>query len=161
MKISYRLAKAEDLDSLVELRILMQIEVNNFNESEVTTKYRDRVRFYFENAINERRYFAAVAVEANRIVGNAGVCFYEKPPSISGGFGKQGYVTNVYTRKSHRGKGIATELMKKLNQLAIDQKVEKLHLGATDDGKGIYESVGYKAGKSPYLEITFASVKAQ
>ncbi len=119
MEISYRLANSEDFDFLVELRILMQLEVNGLDETQATSKYRDRVSRYFQNAIAQEKYFAAVAVHEGKIVANAGVCFYEKPPSISGGFGKQGYVTNVFTRKSHRGKGIATQLMKLLNQLAV------------------------------------------
>jgi hypothetical protein len=40
--ISYRLATTEDIQQLVELRILMQVEVNGLTNEDVTTTYLDK-----------------------------------------------------------------------------------------------------------------------
>lgn len=153
--ISYRLATTEDIQQLVELRILMQVEVNGLTNLDVTTTYLDKVIDYFEGSIGSDKYSSVIALEDNYIVAAAGVCFYEKPPSISGGSGIVGYVTNVYTRKEYRGQGIGTLLMKSLNDLAQKKKADKLHLGATADGAGIYKSVGYQEPRFVSLEKKF------
>jgi GNAT superfamily N-acetyltransferase len=153
--LNFRLATLEDVDQLVQLRVLMQLEVNSFPEDQVTDEYHSAVKNYFLDAIPGKKYFAIVAENDGKIVGNAGACFYQKPPSISGGTGLVGYVTNVYTDKNHRGKGIGTQMMKELNKLAVAQKADKLHLGATEDGASIYRSVGFNEPRFVNFEIKF------
>jgi GNAT superfamily N-acetyltransferase len=153
--IFYRLATPKDIQQLVELRILMQVEVNGLTNLDVTNAYLDKVIDYFEGVVGTDKYFSVIALDGEYIIAAAGVCFYEKPPSISGGSGIVGYVTNVYTRKEYRGKGVGTQLMKELNDLARKKRVDKLHLGATGEGLGIYKTVGYQEPKFVNLEIKF------
>lgn len=153
--IQYRLANTNDMDQLIELRILMQLEVNHFSKVNMSPDYKEKVKNYFSQSLKNHSYESAIAVENDIIIGTAGVCFYEKPPSISGGSGLVGYITNVYTRESHRGRGIGTNLMKKLNEVAVERKADKLHLGATSDGLSIYKAVGYKEPRFVNLEIKF------
>lgn len=157
--ITYRLATPEDVQQLVELRILMQVEVNGLTNLDVTTAYLDKVIDYFEGAVGTDKYSSVIALEEEYIVAAAGVCFYQKPPSISGGSGIVGYVTNVYTRKDYRGRGIGTQLMRELNDLAAKKRADKLHLGATPDGAGIYKSVGYQEPRFVSLEKKFTTLK--
>jgi len=158
-KISYRYANINDIDQLVELRILMQIEVNFISDQispELKMNYHDLVKTYLKNKLTNEDYICAVAVsEQGKILATAGVCFYQKPPSITGGTGMVGYVTNVYTCTSHRRQGIGRELIKRLNEKAQEKKADKLHLGATSDGVNIYRNIGYKEPRFINLEIKF------
>ncbi len=163
--VFFRFATNVDIDQLVDLRVLMQLEVNKFSEMQVTAEYREKVKMYFQDALQNKKYFSAVAESGSAIVGTAGVCFYEKPPSLFGGTGLVGYVTNVYTMESFRGQGVGTELMRKLNELAQNLQADKLHLGATTDGLSIYKAVGYSEPRFVNLEIkepfiTNANLKA-
>jgi GNAT superfamily N-acetyltransferase len=153
--IKYRFAEASDIDQLVELRVLMQIEVNEFQGHSIPAEYLEKVKSYFIESLKNQKYASAVALIGDQVVATAGVCFYEKPPSIVGGTGMVGYVTNVFTRKEYRGNGIGTNLMKKLNEFALEKKVDKLHLGATADGIKIYQTVGYQGPRFVHLEIKF------
>jgi len=153
MIINYRSANISDLEQLVQLRILMQLEVNGLSKDKVTDDYVQKVRTYFQNTIETKKYFSAIATDGDKIVGTAGVCFYEKPPSISTGSGLVGYVTNVYTLPFYRKKGVGTTLMRKLNQIASELNAHKLHLGATLDGLSIYKAVGYEEPRFVNLEI--------
>ncbi len=152
-KLVYRFATSHDIDQLVELRVLMQTEVNGLPEHQIPSGYKEKVRHYFQGAIESKKYYGAIAVADSVIVGTAGVCLYEKPPSVSGGSGLVGYVTNVYTSKSFRGRGVGTSLMKKLNELAKDLNVDRFHLGATVAGESIYKAVGYYEPRFVNLEI--------
>lgn len=153
--IEYRFANVSDIEQLVELRVLMQLEVNNFPSESVSPEYLEKIRTYFIQSLKNGKYSSAIALAEKEIVGTAGACFYEKPPSISGGTGIVGYVTNVYTRKEYRGNGVGTNLMRKLNEHALEVKADKLHLGATSDGLQIYKAVGYQEPRFVNLEIKF------
>jgi GNAT superfamily N-acetyltransferase len=150
--LEIRLGTIDDLDELVRLRVLMQGEVNVFEMNDVTDEYVAKVRNYFESALQTKKYLSAVAVVDGRVVGTAGVCFYEKPPAIYGGSGIVGYVTNVYTEVEFRRKGIGEKMMAALVDLAKEVKADKLHLGATDDGISIYKSVGFQEPRFVQLE---------
>lgn len=153
--VQFRIANLNDVDQLVELRILMQLEVNGFSKNQVTDEYKNQVKEYFLKTIPNKNYFSIVAEVKTKIIGTAGVCFYEKPPSISGGTGLVGYVTNVYTNVDCRGKGIGTQMMFELNKLATTNKADKLHLGTTEAGLSIYKAVGFKEPRFVNLEMKF------
>ncbi len=155
--IKYRFANTNDIDQLIELRVLMQLEVNSLINHQVSGEYLESVRNYFTLSLKDQKYSSAIAIDGDVIIGTAGACFYNKPPSITGGSGLIGYVTNVYTRKEYRGCGVGTNLMRKLNELGVELKADKLHLGATSDGLQIYKAVGYLEPRFVNLEIKFKS----
>lgn len=154
-EITYRIATAEDVQQLVELRILMQVELNGLTNLDVSTKYLDQVIDYFEGSLGTEKYASVIALDEKYIVAAVGVCFYEKPPSIAGGIGRVGYVTNVYTREEYRKRGISTQLMKDLVELARKKRVDKLHLGSTKNGANVYKSLGFEEPKYVNLEMIF------
>lgn len=148
-----RLAKNEDIDQLTKLRSLMQQEVNEISESKVTDEYLNTVKQYFKESLANKSYVSSVAVVDGKIVAAAGVVFYQKPPSLPSGTGLVGYVTNVYTLPEFRKQGLASKLIELLVSEAKKRKVTKLHLGSTDDGKTIYERLGFKAVRFSALEL--------
>lgn len=153
MKIEYRFANLEDVEQLVRLRTLMQLEIHQPSDKSSIDEFSQKVKKYFLKSITQDKYHSSVAVFENKIIGNAGVVFYERPPSIKGGAGLVGYVTNVYTEKQFRGLGIGTQLMRELTKLALKLEVDKLHLGATPEGLSIYKSIGYEDPQFYNLEL--------
>ncbi len=152
-QLTIRTATLSDIAQLVELRVLMQLEVNRLSADKIPANYRDLCTEYFKNSISSKKYYGSVAAVDGKIIAGAGVCFYEKPPGISGGVGIAGYVTNVYTLPEYRGKGISTKLMLVLTNFARDLGADKLHLGSTEDGLNVYKKVGFKDPKCIALEI--------
>ncbi len=160
MTLIYRTCQLSDIEELIELRILMQSEVNQLSEisEEKLIKYKQKCHDYFYEFINNKKYLSIVALYENKIVGTAGVCFYHKPPSLLGdSSGIIGYVTNVYTREPFRKKGIGSQMMAELKQLAEKIGADKLHLGATIDGANIYRSVGFEEPRFLSLECKTSS----
>jgi|GEM_PF-5087295 N-acetylglutamate synthase and related acetyltransferases len=54
-----------------------------------------------------------------------------------------------------RKRGIAAELMKLLAAHAKEAGASKIHLGTTDEGRGLYEKIGFKEVVFPALELRF------
>ncbi len=149
----YRLATVDDLAQLVELRVLMQREVNNPKESDVGPAYLEAVHNYFAQNLSSGGYVSAVAEIGGKLVSANGLVIYTKPPSVNGGTGRMGYLSNVYTRSEVRGRGIASELMKLITEYARLNGVDRLHLGATDLGKGVYLRAGFQPPRFTPLEL--------
>ncbi len=149
----YRLATIADIDKLLPLRLGMQQEVNEVSDQDVPPEYLDNVRSYFAHAMNEGKYASSVAEINGKLIAAAGLVIYEKPPSLKGKNGRNGYITNVYTLPEHRGQGHAAELLKLLIQHARQNNVDNLGLGATEMGKGVYERVGFKPTRHVALEM--------
>ncbi|MFL5812074.1 MAG: GNAT family N-acetyltransferase [Bdellovibrionia bacterium] len=152
-KPNCRIATLGDLPQLVELRILMQKEVNASSADRVDPSFPAALEKYFIQAMGNGSYVSAVAEMDGKLVSTNGLIIYHKPPSITGGDGRVGYVSNVYTLPEWRGRGIASELMKLIVSFAKESRLDKLHLGATDSGIGVYERVGFRAPRFPQLEM--------
>ena len=87
---------------------------------------------------------AFLAEEDGKIVSAAVVCYYQLIPSVSNPSGNTGYLQNVYTRPEYRGRGLASELVKRIVEDAKKRKVSRLLLNATDMGRTVYEKIGFQ-----------------
>ena len=152
---SCRFATLDDLSQLVELRILMQREVNPANSVNIDPGYPKAITQYLVQGMTNGSYFSAVASIDGKLISANGLVIYNKPPSINGGTGRVGFISNVYTRPEWRGRGIASNLMELIVSFAKESRLDKLHLGATDSGIGVYERVGFKPPRFPQLEMKF------
>lgn len=151
----FRAATLEDISELVNLRFMAILETNGIDQNQRTPEFEKKVQEYFIEGLSNQTYFGAVAEQDGQLVSNNGLVLYRKPPSFKGSTGIVGYVTNVYTKPQFRKMGIATELMKLLIAYAKSTGATKIHLGATDDGRPLYEKHGFKDVAIPALELRF------
>lgn len=150
-----RRALPDDAAALAQLRVMMQSEIKGAAPDDQRDRALRTMCDYFTKGLSDRSFIAMVALRDGQIVSTNGIAFYQKPPSLYGGAGLVGYVTNVYTLPDWRGKGIASSLFRQLLEEAAAYHPDKLHLGATDMGEKIYQRCGFKAPASPQLEIRF------
>jgi hypothetical protein len=75
----------------------MQKEVNPASVEAIDPGYSEALKSYFIQAIQNESYVSAVADVNGKLVSANGLIIYHKPPSITGGSGKVGYISNVYT----------------------------------------------------------------
>ena len=151
--VEYRKATLDDIDQLVILRTLMQCEVNHIDPFQDFTDYQNKARHYFQENLKNETYISGVAVIDGKIISACGVVFYNKPPSIVSGKSIVGYVTNVFTLPTHRGVGHATKALEILIAEGKKRNADKLVLGSTEDGKGVYENLGFKIPRFVNLEL--------
>jgi ribosomal protein S18 acetylase RimI-like enzyme len=89
-------------------------------------------------------YLAWVAVTPDRsIVGGLGLWLMDWPPHVIGSGARRGNILNVYVEPQSRRRGIARALMETALAWTRVNAVDCVILHASDDGRALYESLGF------------------
>lgn len=108
---------------------------------------------FFKKWLVSDDFLQLIAEENGNLLSTAAIIYYDLPPSFTNKIGIRGYVTNVYTAPEHRRKGLSKMLLKKLLEDAESRGIKKLWLGASEDGRPLYEKLGFIQQES-YMELT-------
>jgi len=121
---------------------------------------RARARSRLEQWIDSGNYVGWLATPAGKpemIVAGAGVQLQPilpRPRDVSTiGEGRQGTIVNVFTEPQWRRRGIACLLIQEIIIWSRDEKLDRLILHASDEGRSIYEKLGFVASN----EMRFVS----
>ena len=142
--MEYRVTDANDIDMLMDVRLSMLRIVNDLPADYI---------FDDELVVSSRRYFlegdqtTVVAVNDGRCVACASMSYIEIMPTFSHSSGKRAHLMNVYTEEYYRRRGIAKHLVNMLIGDARAHGATEISLDATESGRPLYESVGFKASE--------------
>lgn len=142
--MEYRVTDANDIDMLMDVRLSMLRIVNDLPADYI---------FDDELVVSSRRYFlegdqtTVVAVDDGRCVACASMSYIEIMPTFSHPSGKRAHLMNVYTEKDYRRRGIARQLVNMLIEDARAHGATEISLDATESGRPLYESMGFKASE--------------
>ena len=89
-------------------------------------------------------------------VGSAGMSHYTMPPKPIQHDGRFVYVSSMYVLHEHRNRGLAKKMMDVLIKTAAEIGVTWMTLHASEMGRPIYESIGFKAWKEMGLHVPTA-----
>jgi GNAT superfamily N-acetyltransferase len=98
-----------------------------------------------------RDFVAWIADVDGEPVASAGLIWFDHAPGPANPIGREAYILNVYTRPEARRMGLARALMERLLQEARTAGVRRIWLRASDDGRPLYESMGFQPAN--YLEL--------
>jgi len=99
-------------------------------------------------------YLAWFAVAPDgTIAAGAGLWLMEWMPHRPGGSGRRGNVLNVYTQPAYRRRGLARRLMTLILECARDRGIEVMVLNASDEGRPLYESMGFHATNEMRIDL--------
>ena len=144
-KIIYRKTTKADMKILMKLRLEMLSEVNG-----LSGEYEYDENFIFES----RRYFESgeqttvIASDGETLVGCASLSYTWIMPTFSHPTGNRAHLMNVYTRADYRRRGISKKMVEILIDEAKENGVTEISLDATEMGRPLYESLGFKASDS-------------
>ena len=100
-------------------------------------------------------WLATPADQSELVVGGAGVQLQRILPrpvdDATIGEGRQGTIVNVFTEPEWRRRGIAGLLMKEIVAWSKTEKIDRLILHASDDGRPVYEKLGFKESNEMLL----------
>jgi GNAT superfamily N-acetyltransferase len=152
-RVSIRRAEPPDAAALLEFRLGMMGDV--FGEKAWLGVDRETLRAANEKWIGEhfgRDFIAWIADLDGRPVASVGLMWFPHPPGPLSPGGREAYILNVYTRPEARRLGLARMLMERAVEEARAAGVRRVWLRASDDGRPLYESMGF--GPRNYLELT-------
>ena len=101
---------------------------------------------YLNEALPAGEYLAWLAEWEGSVVGGAGVVMRRllpRPKHLDGG--EEAYVLNVWVDEAHRGRGVATLLMRELMGWCAARGIRRVSLHASDAGRRVYEKLGFTA----------------
>lgn len=86
-----------------------------------------------------------LALDGSIPVACATLCCKRCIPTLGHPTGRRAHIMNVYTAEGYRRQGIARQLLLALHAEARQRGVTEITLDATDEGRKLYESLGYQA----------------
>ncbi len=148
--MEYRIAAADDMELLLRSRTDTLRDVNRLDAD-----YRFSEAFLEES----RKYFlegdqtTVLALDGDRAVGCASLCYITLMPTFSHPTGKRAHLMNVWTDAAYRRQGIASRMLEMLIREAWDRGVTEISLDATASGRPLYRKLGFKdSGECMVLE---------
>ena len=138
-----------DVDALTTLRLEYLIEDNGSLEHSDAEMIRNNLPGYIREHL-KKDLFAYVIREDDTIVSCAFLLIVMKPMSPAFINGKTATVLNVYTLPAYRRRGYARMLMNAMIADAKEWNIDVIELKATEDGYGLYRSVGFEDDRSKY-----------
>jgi len=143
MSFTTRRATLDDVEKLVQLRLMLFRETKDF-EGEAPPELIEITRRYLREKIPTSQFVSWIAEVDGHMVGISGLVFFEKPPNEANRSGLEAYIMNMYTLPQWRGRGIASVLLQNLIQFVkTTTDARRIWLHTTKDGKHVYENAGF------------------
>ncbi len=155
MELIYKKADANDIDSLVDLKI-KQNKYTCYTEGLILKeeeKVRENIKKVLTQELNKTiHFFVAIDKTNNRTVASNGIVLHQMVPSAFFTNGKKAYITSVYTEENYRDKGIQTILMEKVLKFLEEIDCKKIELDAINPiAIKLYEKFGFKKDEEKYI----------
>jgi GNAT superfamily N-acetyltransferase len=146
--VKFRKATVNEIDQLIYLRKKQLVDEGIEPNQEIDTELKE----FFINKMSDGSLVEWIVEDNEEIIATGAIICYEFPPTYTNKSGKKAYITNMYTKESYRGQGIATKLLTKLVAEAKTAGIIKIWLGASKLGRPVYKKFGFKEANE-WLEL--------
>lgn len=148
-----RLADKADIPELVRLRLAYLNEEFDGLTQEQSAAISAQLPQYFADQLGT----GCIAITAARPDGTLASCALllvsVKPANPYFPAGRTGYVLGVYTEPAERCKGLATGIMRLLQEESRRLRLDQVTLSASDMGKAVYEKIGFHVKQTKFTEM--------
>ena len=150
---SLRMATLADADAVIALRRLMFEEMGRGDVDDLR-RMETAMRAYVECALPAGNFRAWVVEDAAGTVASCGATVvHESPPTVHNLSGREAYVMNVCTFPAHRRRGLARWIMETILEWARGEGIVSVTLRASDQGRLLYQSMGFQATNEMRLRL--------
>ncbi|MFF2753103.1 GNAT family N-acetyltransferase [Psychrobacillus sp. NPDC058041] len=146
-----RLADSKDINQLIQMRLDFTLESNQnivFSESDFIS-FKLECENFLEKALNSENWFIWIAEENSNILSHIYIELIQKVPRPGRKTHPFAFMTNVYTVKDFRNKGIGSKLITTINKWVESEKYEFIIVWSSDDSIEYYKRNGYMHCKEP------------
>lgn len=156
--ITLRKAEHSDIDLLVSLRFDYITEDMGSLSDEEKDVMEKQLRPYFDKHITDDTFIAVLAEENGEVVSTAYLAVCKRPANPKFINGRIGTFLNVFTCTEHRRKGISTQVVNRIIEEAKRLEISRIELSATDDGKTLYEKLGFKNSRYSAMNMDLLGI---
>jgi GNAT superfamily N-acetyltransferase len=152
-ELHLRKAREEDLEIILHHRREMFREMG-LTDPVPFAKADSMSREFFAQALAEGNYHGWFLEDASdSIAAGAGVILLEYHPGPGNPAMRRPFVVNVYTEHAWRRRGLARRLMDVTITWTREQGYANLFLHASDEGRPLYEALGFAATNEMLLKL--------
>lgn len=138
--MEYRYATTDDMNLLIQSRTDTLRAVNGLEaDYQFSGELLEASREFFR----EGDQSTVLAIENNRAVGCATMCYIDLMPTFAHPSGRRAHLMNVWTDKEYRRRGIAEKLVTMLIEEARARGASEISLDATEAGRPLYRKLGF------------------
>lgn len=149
-----RQAKAQDVDTLVELRLAYVEADYGEIDAETEAVLRTQLSEYFPAHLG-KDIFGFLCFDGEKAVSMVILYIMDKPAFVTTPSGRTGTLLSVVTLPEYRKRGIAGKLVKMALEKAEKLGAEFVELQATADGEPLYRKIGFKDKESHYTPMIY------
>jgi GNAT superfamily N-acetyltransferase len=138
-----RAATLADAPLIAEHRALMFRDMGEVAPQEVD-RLREASERWVAELLSKDGYFGWLIETQGEIVAGGGIILMQHFPGP--GYyrvRRRAHVVNIYTAPDHRRKGLARRMMQHILHWCAQNAVDDVTLGASDQGRPLYESLGF------------------
>ena len=146
--MNYRLGTRADIPVMAQIRKQQLIDEGISPDISID----EELLRYFDAKLSDGSLVEWLVEDEGEVVATAAILFLDFPPTYTNRSGIRGYITNMYTAPSYRGKGVATSMLEKLIDEARSRSVNKIFLSASTLGKPVYKKFGF-IEKDQWMEL--------
>ncbi|MCW2572750.1 MAG: Acetyltransferase [Frankiales bacterium] len=136
-----RRATPADAEDLTRLRGLMHLAMGS---ASLPDAWRISCEAAFRRRLDEADFVAYGVEEAGRLVSCGTGWLEEHLPSPGQFDGRRGHIASMSTEQEWKRRGYAREVFGALMEWFADAGIPRVDLRATEDGRGLYESFGFR-----------------
>ncbi|HEY3746671.1 MAG TPA: GNAT family N-acetyltransferase [Gemmatimonadaceae bacterium] len=152
-EIFIRPATAADIPVLIHHRRMMWWDMGRQNTAALD-QMEVAAQTYFASAIPNGSYRGFLAVtDGDTIAGGAGIVVSPWPGSFDQELPRRAMILNMYVEKAYRRRGIARTLMEEMIAWCRSEHFAYVGLHASDEGRLLYEKLGFRATNEMRLEL--------
>jgi len=137
--IEFRLANINDIDALINMRVLQLREEGAIESFDLKPNLEE----YYKTHLSDGSFISYLAIENNEVIATSGISINHKPPYYACPSGMIGMVSSMYTNPNYRRLGIAKKLLNMVINEAKEKGCGMIHVTASVVGVHLYESNGF------------------
>jgi GNAT superfamily N-acetyltransferase len=151
--ISIRHATINDIATLLRHRRMMWWDMGR-RDGTALEWMEQAARDYFSTAVADGSYQGFLAMNENKdVLAGAGIVISPWPGQFHQKHARRAMILNMYVEREYRRKGIARALMEAIIAWCREQQFSRVGLHASDEGRPLYERLGFKPTNEMSLDL--------